>query len=77
MKQEEFVSLYDFLGKPAGGELGKEVFEVSKRNKIPTRIREISNPKYKGKVMLYPKEFLSKYFQQSNPIQIIYTYHQF
>jgi hypothetical protein len=68
MKQEEFVSLYDFLGRPAGGELGKEVFEASKRNKIPTKIREISNPKYNGKVMLYPEEFLSKYFDFKSKI---------
>ena len=74
MKQEEFVSLYDFLGKAAGGELGKKVFEVSQIYKIPTKVREISNPKYKGKVMLYPKEFLSNYFQ--TPIRITYTYHQ-
>jgi len=78
MKQEEFVSLYDFLGKPAGGELGKEVFEASKLNRIPTKIREISNPKYKGKVMLYPKEFLLKYFsfksKVTNPNKIYVLY---
>jgi hypothetical protein len=63
MKQEEFVSLFDFLGKPAGGELGKAVFEASKIRKVPSQIREISNPKYTGKVMLYPKEFLVSYFK--------------
>lgn len=68
MKEEEFVSLYDFLGKPAGGKLGEEVFKASKRHKIPTKIREISNPKYTGKVMLYPKEFLSSYFDFKSKI---------
>ena len=27
MKNENFISLFDFLGKAAGAQLGKEVFE--------------------------------------------------
>lgn len=56
------LSLYDYLGKPAGRELGKTVNLQAQLEKITTSTREVSNSKYKGKVMLYPKSFLDKYF---------------
>ena len=31
--KEELVSLYEYLGKPAGGELGKRVAECATKNK--------------------------------------------
>jgi hypothetical protein len=57
------LSLYDYLGYPAGNALGKEVWETAAKSDIKTEIREISNPKYSGKVMLYPKDFLEEYFE--------------
>lgn len=62
MEKENFISLYDFLGKPAGGQLGKEVFEKAKELKEKTYTRDVSNRKYTGKVMLYRREFLNSYF---------------
>ena len=61
----EMISLYDYLGKPAGKELGANVYTSASTKKVPCTIREISNPKYKGKVMLYPKWFLDEYFKVS------------
>ena len=61
---EETMSLYDYLGKPAGKELGYLVNEYAKSNKIPISMKEVSNPKYKGKVMMYPKSFLDQYFKK-------------
>ena len=58
-------SLYDYLGKPAGKELGANVYSSASTKKVPCTIREISNPKYTGKVMLYPKWFLDEYFKVS------------
>jgi len=66
--EPHYVSLYDYLGKPAGSTLGKEVFQYSKQMGIRTKPREISNPKYKGKVMLYPTWFLQQYFLCENKI---------
>ena len=57
------VSLYDFLGKAAGTELGKEVYDASVKEKEPVNVREIKTKRYNGKVMLYRKEFLNKYFK--------------
>jgi len=57
------ISLYDYFGKAAGEKIGAEVYNYARLRKIPTEIREVENPKYKGKVMLYPKEFLDEYFK--------------
>ena len=54
----EYLSLYEFLGKPAGGPLGKEVWDAASKQGIKAQSREVSNPKFTGKVLLYPKEFL-------------------
>jgi hypothetical protein len=63
MNKDEFLSLYDYLGKAAGSKLGKEVNDYAQATNQPIRTREISNPKFTGKVMLYTKEFLDNYFK--------------
>ena len=37
-------------------------FNFSKKIKVPLKYRDIENPKYKGKVCLYPLGFLIFYF---------------
>ena len=58
MTEENMISLYDYLGKAAGSELGKAVSTAAKL----ANIKVTSNSKYTGKIMLYPKEFLVNYF---------------
>lgn len=60
--QPYMMSLYDYLGRAAGSELGKEVCEVAVKLKETIQEREISNSKYTGKVHLYRREFLDEYF---------------
>jgi hypothetical protein len=60
----EYLSLYDYLKKPAGEQLGKEVAIAASKHKISTQTREVSNPNYTGKVNLYPKDFLDFYFRE-------------
>ena len=60
----EYLSLYDYLKKPAGGELGKEVAAAAYKGGIQPQSREISNPKFTGKVLLYPKDFLDFHFRE-------------
>jgi len=66
--EEQLMSLYDYLGKAAGKELGEQVYKYAcntkKSNLIKTR--EIKNPKYEGKVLLYPKYILDEYFKQDD-----------
>ena len=58
----EFISLYDYLGKAAGKELGKQVADCATAAKIPCKTRQVSNTKYAGPIMLYPRVFLELYF---------------
>jgi len=60
--EDEVLSLYDYLGKAAGPELGKQVNELAKTKNIKYVIKEVSTPNYKGKIMMYPKSFLDEYF---------------
>ena len=62
---EEMLSLYDYLGKPAGAELGKQVANAASANKIRIDAKYVSNPKYSGEILMYPKEWLDKYFKVS------------
>ena len=61
--ETKMLSLYDYLGYAAGAELGQEVSNAASKLKIKCDIREISNNKYTGKVMLYPELFLREYFK--------------
>jgi len=65
---EKFKSLYEYLGRPAGREVGKEVYNAACAAKIPVQTREVRTTTYKGKVMLYPENWLIGYFStgQSN-----------
>ena len=65
---EKFISLYDYLGRPAGSALGKQVAEAASRLKIPMSIRHVSTATYTGPIILYPENWLIGYFStgQSN-----------
>ena len=67
---DNMMSLYDYLGRPAGNDLGKHVYLAAVRKNITVGLREVSNPKYKGNVMLYPKSFLEEYFKPKNDTQL-------
>jgi hypothetical protein len=56
------MSLYDYLGRPAGSELGQRVAAAAARNKVKFETRHVSNTKYTGDIMLYPKTFLDQFF---------------
>ena len=61
--KEQKLSLFDYLGKAAGMELGKKVFKASAAMNIKPESRDVDIPTYCGKVMLYPKDFLEVYFK--------------
>ncbi len=61
---ENYMSLFDFLGKPAGGELGQKVCNEAIRKKVSMLQREVSTKNYTGKVMTYPEVFLKEYFNK-------------
>ena len=62
-KNMEMVSLYDYLGRAAGPDLGKQVATAAAKAGVKHEIREVSNIKYTGPIMLYPRSFLDLYFK--------------
>jgi len=62
-KETKFLSLYDYLGHAAGSKLGAEVAAAAKTTLQPIQTRDVENPKFKGKVLLYTLEFLDSYFK--------------
>ena len=71
MTKENMISLYNYLGKAAGSDLGKAVSTAAKLAKIKVTTRDVSNTKYTGKIMLYPESFLKSYFNPNKePVQI-------
>ena len=57
------MSLYDYLGRAAGPELGQQVAQAAARAGVKHEIREVTNIKYSGPIMLYPRAFLDLYFK--------------
>ena len=62
MAKETMMSLYDYLGRAAGSELGQKVAQAAASQKVKFEMREVSNSTYQGNVMLYPKSFLDQFF---------------
>ena len=57
------LSLYDYLGKAAGRDLGNQVYKAASSQKIKVTEKQVSNPVYKGKILMYPKNWLDQYFK--------------
>ena len=60
---EEMLSLYDYLGKAAGRDLGTQVYKAASAQKVKITEKQVSNPAYSGKILMYPKSFLDSYFK--------------
>ena len=59
------MSLYDYLGRAAGMQLGEQVAKAATASGIKMYNRYVSNYVYTGNVTLYPEEFLKLYFQSN------------
>ena len=63
MELGEKISLYDYLGHAAGSDVGQQVAFAAAKAGVITETKQVSNPVYKGPVMLYPRSFLDLYFK--------------
>ena len=61
---EKLVSLFEYLGRAAGTELGKQVAAAATRAHETMDVRVVNTKTYKGKVMLYREVFLDEYFKK-------------
>ena len=59
----DMISLYDYLGRAAGPELGKQVADAARNSGVKGEIREINHKGWNGPIMLYPRTFLDLYFK--------------
>jgi len=62
MHTDEMMSLYDYLRKPAGAELGKQVEAAARLLGVDSTYKEVTTRNYSGKIRMYPKSFLEQYF---------------
>ena len=58
----EMLSLYDYLKRPAGSVLGKQVAEYAKLRKARYGTKEVNHHGYQGIVHTYTKAFLEECF---------------
>jgi hypothetical protein len=72
---EKFLSLYDYLKKPAGRELGMQVSTAAQHDEIPIKTKEVSNSIYSGPIQMYPESWLDAYFNKraTSPTEILYN----
>ena len=67
-----YISLFDYLGRPAGKDVGARVNERAREFGITSLKRFVRNKNYEGKVNLYPEAFLEYYFNNSNNMNSTY-----
>jgi hypothetical protein len=67
----DYMSLYDYLGKPAGRILGERVYKEAYWFGITPKYRFVDTKTYKGKVHLYTRAFLDYYFEREEITDII------
>ena len=60
--QPAMLSLYDYLKRPAGSVLGKQVAEYAKLRKAKFGTKEVNHHGYQGIVHTYTKRFLDECF---------------
>ena len=58
----EYYSLYEYLGKAAGPDLGTKVNAAAIDKRQPIIKQQVDNPVFKGEVICYTKNFLNGYF---------------
>jgi len=63
MENQEMMSLYEYLGRAAGPELGKAVAEAAGKANVQITSHYVENSKYQGDILKYPVEFLKTYFR--------------
>jgi len=59
----KMISLYDYLGRAAGPDLGKQVASAAARAGVKHEMREVNHRGWNGPIMLYPRAFLDLYFK--------------
>jgi len=59
-----YYTLYEYLRRPAGPQLGWDVAVEANKQNIKPVMKEVKNSKYTGQVNAYPHWFLEKFFNK-------------
>lgn len=65
MTSYQMKSLFEFLGRPAGPELGNKVYLEALKQKVTISNRIVKTKRYEGEVKIYPTYFLEMYFKNN------------
>ena len=66
---DNMMSLFDYLHRAAGDQLGLEVAKAAAVERIQVTTRYVETKTYKGNVNLYPKSFLDSYFNNGSIVE--------
>ena len=64
--ETQMISLFDYLGRAAGRELGEQVYNSARAQSVRSQLRYVETKTYAGEVRLYPKSFLDSYFNNES-----------
>jgi hypothetical protein len=69
---DEYISLYEYTNKPNSvSKLGIDVANAARNQGIVLKHKTVKNSKYRdGVILLYPRSFLEKYFQETPIIEL-------
>ena len=70
-KINEFVSAYDYLGRPTGKEEGLKLYKKAVELGLTIKEKDIEIKTYKGKIKMYPLLFLEIYFRRYTSVLLI------
>ena len=65
-KINEFISAYDYLGRPIGKEEGLKLYKKAVELGLTIKEKDIEIKTYKGKIKMYPLLFLEIYFNRED-----------
>ena len=70
-KARDYMSLYDYLGRPAGSALGYAIATRAKKRKEVIHYRNVPESPYDRPISLYRADFLSQAFNDAALKEVI------
>jgi hypothetical protein len=53
-EKDEYLSLYEYLGRAAGSKLGAEIKKIAVENGVSTQMKDVPHSGFEGQVLTYP-----------------------
>jgi hypothetical protein len=69
-EKDEYLSLYEYLGRAAGSKLGAEIKKIAVENGVSTQMKDVPHSGFEGQVLTYPKSFLELTFRPPYQVEV-------